>query len=196
MEDGKICVLVFDYPGTYTVLLATSSVDGVVLSKHEIVVRGHAPVPPVPPGPPAPEPDPLPEPQPQPDQEWGKWAKATAEATVSSDTRVEQANAIAGQLKSLAAKIAAGGIENPAEARVELRAANARALGRDAIEWSEFSNRFSDICIDLEKKGDLKSLSQYRKIYVGVASGLEQVEPVKARRAPPKSPCGPGGCPT
>ena len=197
MEDGKVCVLVFDCPGTYTVLLATSSVDGVVLSKHEIRVRGHVPIPPVPPVPPAPEPDPpAPEPQPQPNQEWSRWAKATVESTISTDARVEQANAIAGQLRSLAAKIAAGGIKNPAEARVELRAANARALGRDAIEWSEFSNRFSDACVKLEEKGDLKSLSQYRKIYIGVASGLEQVKAPAARIEATQGDCGPGGCPT
>ncbi len=195
MEDGRLLVLVFDQPGGYTAILACGDDAGVTLSKHYIEVQGDTPVPPNPPAP-EPDPEPEPEPEPQPDENWANWARATAESTVKSRSIIEQADALAGQLESLAAKIAAGGVKDAAEARVELRRSNAQALGRDAIEWSEFSNRFSKLCIDLEAKGDLKSLSQYRKIYVGVAAGLRQVKAPAARAKTPQSDCGPGGCPT
>lgn len=167
LEDGKLLALSFKTPGQYTVVLGVGKGGRVVFAKHIIIVNGDVPVPP--------DPDP-PDPGPEPDNDWAEWAHKTALATVTSPDRTRQANIIANQLRSVAAKIAAGVIRTPKEARIAVRIALNRALGNDAMAWTGFSTKFSEHCITLEKTGGLRTVEQYRIIYLGVARGLDMVK--------------------
>ena len=171
MEGGKLLILVFDSPGRYTAVLGVGNNGTTTLLRHLISVEGDVPNP----GPdPDPDPEPEPEPEPEPDPDpggWVKWTHETVLRTVDSPERAVQAAALAGGIRSVVAKIAAGAISSPKQARVELRAANNRALGKGAIDWAGFSTEFAELCVTLE----LRTLKQYREIYLAVAKGLDKV---------------------
>lgn len=167
LENGKTFVIVFKSAGKFTVILATSNSSGVAIAKHTITVTGDAG--------PEPGPDPEPQPEPNPDSDWVQWTYEIAIATVTSPNRASQAAVLAGQFRSVAAKIAAGAIRTTKEARVGLRVATNRALGKDASGWAAFSVKFADHCIELERSGGLKTLKQYQEIYTVSALGLDKV---------------------
>ncbi len=183
-EGGRVSILVFSKPGKHTVVLGTSDNKVVSLAKHTIMVNGDLPPPgPNPnPGPnPGPAPEPEPTPEPEPNGEWATWVYDIAIATVPAPGRNVQAAKLSDQFESIAAKIAAGGIGTTKEARVELRAANRKALGRDAEGWVGFSAKFAEHCTDLEIAGELKTLKQYQRIYAGAAAGLRKVASVSSK---------------
>ena len=186
MEGGKLLVLAPDTPGDFVVVLATGGgKGGVAMATHALTVDGQ--------GPPAPTPTPAPEPEPD-GADWTQWTEKTVVATVASPGRASQAAALAGQLRSVAAKIAAGAIQTPKEARQELRAANVRALGSGAAAWSGFSVRFAEHCAELAASGDLKTLKQYQTIYVAVATGLDKVAAAGSPRVDRQPRCTGGQC--
>lgn len=158
LESGKLLALSFKIPGQYTVILGVGKGGKVAFAKHVITVNGDIPIPP------------------EPDNDWAEWAHRTALATVISPDRASQATTIASQLRSVAAKIAAGAISTPKEARVSVRVALNQALGNDVMAWTGFSTKFSEHCMALEKTGDLRTVKQYRIIYLGVAKGLDAVK--------------------
>ena len=53
--------------------------------------------------------------------------------------------------------------------RVEMN----KVLGKQAKLWVDFSNAFRDRCSELEKKGLLSVLRQYRAVYLAMAKGFE-----------------------
>ena len=193
--DGKLCVVTFSRAGAYTVVMASVVNNRAAISTHEIVVDGSAPEPE--PGPdPGPEPDPDPDPEPGPASDWVKWAKETALSTVTHSGRSGQAKLMAGQLRSVSAKIAAGAITSPVEARVEVRKAVNHALGGQAAYWVQFSVAFAEQCKRLEDAGDLRTLRQYQVIYSSVAKGLDEAAVVEFQPTIPhaRKGCANGAC--
>ena len=188
MEGDKVAVLVFDEPGEYAIVLATASGADLKQEVHYISVTGDEPSPE--PGPsPTPEPEPEPDPTPEPDSEWATWVYNLAIETVVDSNRSEQAKLLSEQLQTVSAKIAANAIKTPREARVELRAANNRALGINASAWIEFSLRLSSHLAELSDKGELSTMRQYQEIYLGIAEGLSRVATKKKRWVCTKEGC-------
>ena len=174
LEGNKTFVIVFKSAGKFTVVLATSNSTGVAIAKHTITVTGDAP-----------EPGPEPEPEPEPDESaWVQWVYEIAIATVNSPTRPEQAALLAGQFRNVGSMIAAGAIRTTKEARVELRRATNRALGKDASGWAAFSVKFAEHCVELERSGGLSTLKQYQEIYTVSALGLDKVAAEKQAKQP------------
>ena len=167
LEGYRVLATAFPEAGRYTVILAVSDGRSVSISVHVIEVTGDGPTPP--------SPDPEPEPNPQPDSSWAKWTRETVLAEVPSAGRAAQSQALAGAIRGLAAKIAAGAVSTPEDARVQLRAATNQALGKDSAKWVGFSLKFSAHLEGLAASGKLDSVKQYQTIYEGVAAGLETV---------------------
>ena len=175
LEGDKTFVIVFKSAGKFTVVLATSNSTGVAIAKHTITVTGDDPTP---------EPEPEPEPEPNPDSAWVQWTYEIAIATVDSPKRAQQATVLAKQFRSVSSMIAAGAISSTKEARVELRIATNRALGKDAAGWAAFSVKFAEHCVELEASGGLTTLKQYQEIYTVSALGLDKVAAEKQAKQP------------
>lgn len=171
LYGGRVLVVLFTKPGHYVVALASGSGRSVSSAIHYITISGEAPLPPNP----GPEPGPDPGPSPGPESEWAKWTRDTVITSVPANGRVEQCAQLAGALRTLAAKIAAGGVADCKLCREELRQATNAALGRDSASWVKFSLQFATHLKSLADSGKLKTAAQYQYVYTEVAKGLDSV---------------------
>lgn len=160
-NDGQVLVIVFDSPGEYHIVLASSTGDGVELAKVRISVDGEGPDPPRPPPiPPNPDPE-------GPDAaEWMKWSKTSA---LKLDYRgaYTDITALSGQLSSYAAQIAAGAVKDTKAARVRIRQITNSTLKENVKYWVDFSKEYA------QRTEKFTELKEYQVVCAAMAAGFE-----------------------
>jgi len=163
-ENGTVCVFATPNPGKYLVIVAYSSSSAQIgLIAHPLTVTGSVPVPPNPPPPVPPNP-------PQPESTWADLAHERAQALVASP-RAGEAAKLAEGLRKAASEVTAE--TDFRKAREHVRECTREAIGSNYIRWLEWSKAIGDAIA--EKADTIKTLEDYKKVLMELATGLERV---------------------
>lgn len=176
IESGRKCILV-SVPGTYTVVLAVATQDGIALKKHTVTVRGSTPRPDNPrPDNPRPRPDNPDDltPVPPPDGEYKLAAFVLSIADKMPDK--SKASSFAQAFDSVASEAAAGALRTPAQIDSATADANRKVISGDSRErWLPFFTALNEKLNGLSKSGDLRSVDDYVTAWGEIADGFRRV---------------------
>lgn len=180
LKDSKTCIASALRPGRYRLIAWSAKADVPSDLAECIVIIGEVPPDPGP-GPKPPDP-----PVPVPPDDDGRLGLVKASrvglAAVTLVNKAATAKAVAASNRTLASKIAAGGVTEPATILAEWRATNRAAVGDqpapapapNSVVWQPWGNVVSEALATLHKSGKLLTKSDWADAFNEIAKGLEQ----------------------